>query len=816
MNRQTEVDKSFAISADVFRRAAFNGELKNLLRNCYLNSDAKIRLKTVEITPYVVFPNLDEGRYEYDKAVFQSLVTCIREITFQALVDENESLQYVCLKAITKIGCVPAEITLYHSVVVLLMLMLSAASAFPALAKSCIQQIGVAHNVDQEDHIYVKYADRVFPIVVRLVVTNLTVYNVSLTGLFCDHASVFNRLTANRVLQYLLPYVADDQRLQQLVTELATLCDVSVALLLRNAFKQVFPHIMLFEKVETAQSIMNILCKETNNTISDLLSCCVTKVLAELFVYYEKYEEKVTYVLREIKQLATSKMARTPLEITDENMEMFLQSRFFGVLMKLENQLCTEMMCQTTKRQVLSSFKSLIRFMSGAYITSVRFKVLFTLRTISDMEREMAPTVCIDIWDTFVRKINTDVLGPIISNIFVSLLPFVEAHYDQVNTIFRYLVVENHDAVATHLLELYFVQSHQCEPSIFKIISLSETALMQMDVEERLEWLLEATKHESTEIKLQALRKLKRELACNRKDLSQLILASDSISSLIFRVLDTLVDGFRNLDPNIQEASGDCLGEFGAIDPSYIPNTVIKADDNQKYSCYQIGDVKFVVKAFTLLCRGFQVAKSSSNMDTFALAIQSLLVSYEVKQDENCRYWSQIPKNLREIIQPFYSTCYTMVNNVNESAYDIPHLVYGSNRAQTVQKWAYNWSNFLISLLPADSKAREVFTVCKGPISCDIKCMQLFLPHILLSAVLATNLANRSKIYEEMISVIRYHTNEKENSVQKTSTQLIASEELSVISNKDMEMGVICTKTMFNLLDVLHKKYRDMQWHEKG
>lgn len=551
------------------------------------------------------------------------------------------------------------------------------------------------------------------------------------------------------------------------------------------------------------------------------MDCYVNmQVLANLFIHYEEYEEEVKWVLSEIKILATPK-PDTSEKPSESSIESFLKSRFFGVLMNLENQM-GNIMCNSTRRRVLSSFKSLIRFMSCSYITSVRFKVLFTLRTITNMEKDSSPLLCIDIWDTFVRKVENSAFGPILSNIFVSLLPFTSSYKAQVNAIFRYLIIENGNAIPDdHLLELYFLEQHQCDEDIFSQIKKAQKQFATKSLDTRLEWLLEATKHEVTEIKLHALRRLKYELATNREDISRLILASDSVNRLVFRVLDILVEGFRNLDVNIQQASGMCLGEFGAIDPSYIPNTVIKEDDTKKYNCYQIDDVEFVVNAFTALCRGFQMAKTSSSMDMFALAIQSLLNKYEVTQTEECRYWRKIPPHLREIIQPFSLTTYKLLpSHGAETNQKISHLVYSVKKNLTVQKWAYNWSAFLISLLPQDSKAKEVFMYCKGPMSCEISCIFLFLPHILLSAVLASDDENLTKIYEEMISVVKHDPNYPEdNSVttrEQTSTQLVICEELSSISNTDMEIGVICTKTIFNLLDVLNHKFRTMRASMSG
>ena len=196
---------------------------------------------------------------------------------------------------------------------------------------------------------------------------------------------------------------------------------------------------------------------------------------------------------------------------------------------------------------------------------------------------------------------------------------------------------------------------------------------------------------------------------------------------------------------------------------------------------------------------------------------------YQIELKEEDKYWHKLPEQIREIIRPLQSTRYTVEN---ELSVKVSHLVFSDCYDSTVQKWAYSWSTFLLSFLPKEMvvgeknlNVHDMFAVCKMAMSRDMKCMMLFLPRLLLYAILASNGENLTKIYEEMISIIRYdgsNTVSSNLNDERTCTQVIISEELSVISSTDQEMSVICPKIIFNLLDVLHKKNRDLGMASRG
>ncbi|XP_065202907.1 serine/threonine-protein kinase ATR-like [Planococcus citri] len=799
-----------------------------LLHGFFTSERAEIREKIVQITPYILFKNIIDSTtpVEYSGTTlnhdqFASYVKSLQEVLVTALYNCDAATQYACIKSIGKIGDIPIEMTLYPCVNLLITAMMLAPSKSSRLAKSTMEQIARTHGRDEEI-IYLKYRDNLFPLVTHLIVVNLTSYETNLCDLRFDYSTVFSSATLPHILKYLLPEIVVWEYAQCIMEELAEICDISVKKMLLNGAPCIFSHVMLSKEPDQAVKVFELMELKTGVKISDMLKSFVAKVTADLLIHYEDQRDKVTRCILAFRKLLSSDSLQSIRSSASANKDrviaQFVKVRFFGILMRLEAQLRSESIPSRTRRLIISSLKYIIELMDPDYVTKVRFKLLFTLRTITASEKDEYPVLCVHLWDTFIKLIDKEVLGPILSTIFVSLIPLADKERNRVHNLLRSLVVENGTVVQPHLNDLYFVTPDQCDEETFQAIQTAQK-FDEMSLEEKLKLLTKFSQHEIVEVKLHALKRLKNELSKHHVEISQLILASDSVSYLVLEIHRVLLEGFRNPDPNIQEAIGVCLGEFGAIDPSYIPNTAMKVDDAKKYTCCRIDETQFVVDTLKVLCRGYQTAENNSVMDTFALAIQTTLKSYEVKDSNECTYWSHIPDKLREIIHPFFTTTYILISNDSESTDNIPHLIYSLEGCTSVLKWANGWSNFLISLLPRDTREMQIFQHFKGVISNDNECMLFFLPYILLKAVSSASDANLMKIYDEMISIISddRRLGLQASSEENSSTQLVVSEELSVMRNVvEQSMEVICAKTVFHCLDVLNKKFRDMRLACKG
>lgn len=796
----------------------------SLLHECFASRDIKVVEKMIQIMPHVLFKNIIDSAtpldyrgtvLNYDQ--FASYVKSLQEVLVTAVFNCDSTMQYNCIKCIDKIGCIPIEMTLFPCVSLLMSPMLLAPSRSSRLAKSTLEKIARIHDEDEE-RVYLKYRDNLFPLIKHLICVNFSEYRIKLWDLPFDYTVVFSAVTQRHILKYLLPEVVRHSYARKVVEELAEICETTVSEMLVQSFTCIFVHVMLSESTEMAIEVLKLIENETEKKVTDILGCCVARVLSDLLIHYADKRDQVRWSILGVRKLLAGDSlqdSESRSQDDDKTIANFVRNRFFGILMNLEAQLRSKSVQNKTRRQIISSLKHIIEMMGSEYITKVRFKVLFALRTITCSEKAEYPVQCVQLWDTFIKLIDREVLGPMLSTIFVSLAPLAEQQTDLVHNILRYLVVENRILVKSHLSDLYFVTSDQCDLDTFKVIK-SAQPFASMTVEEKLNVLTKLSQNEIVEVKLHALKRLKEELSKHHKEISQLILASDTMNSLIPEIHRVLLEEFRNPDQSIQEAIGTCLGEFGAIDPSYIPNTVIKGDDAKKYTCYPIDDTRFVVDTLKVLGRGFQTAEDNSKMDQFALAIQTTLQTYRVRESDECKYWQRIPEKLREIIQPFFTTNYILHTQLPD---DIPYLIYTSEDCTSMQYWARKWSNFLISLLGAETQERVIFHNIRLVISNDNECMLFFLPYILLKAIFSASESKLMKIYEEMISIIRDDRRSGPQSCNEehSSTQLVVAEELQTMQKvAEQSMDVICAKTIFHLLDVLNNKCREMRATARG
>ena len=95
------------------------------------------------------------------------------------------------------------------------------------------------------------------------------------------------------------------------------------------------------------------------------------------------------------------------------------------------------------KRLALESLIKLMEIMGAKHITTVRMKVMGILRQALRLKDRGFIELSCEAWDCFVRNIHLNCLGPMLSHIMVTLLPYLNQLPVKVAHIFNYLIVEN-------------------------------------------------------------------------------------------------------------------------------------------------------------------------------------------------------------------------------------------------------------------------------------------------------------------------------------------------------------------------------------
>ncbi|XP_054272921.1 serine/threonine-protein kinase ATR-like [Macrosteles quadrilineatus] len=474
----------------------------------------------------------------------------------------------------------------------------------------------------------------------------------------------------------------------------------------------------------------------------------------------------------------------------------FLQPRFLAVLAYLDSILVTQSCSEQTKRHALLTLPELIKLMGVQHITPVRFKVLATLRYALNLYHSYYPQTICFAWRAFVQNVSS--LGPLLSSIFVSLLPLLDQHPVEICSVFRILVVDNLEAVRDHLAELYFLPDTPATHQYYTLVQAELEKLRKLPVKDQLAVTLRLATHKNSDVQLRGLHKLREDLAFHRENLVPLISACDNIDPFILQLLEALLSGCQDTDPDVRLASAQCLGELGALDPGRLPNK-FKVEAEEK-EMFVISSEAFVLRALNEFVRAFQAASHTTTVDVFAFGIQELLKMYKVPESQ---VWEKLSDATKEIISPFRESRYKPSDHTDQKTH-IPHPIYGTDLCSSLKVWAWNWVSRLIPSV-TDEFVRNVFSVCLLGLKKDLQSLLFFLPYIVLHAILGATKSESRRIGEE-ISAVLFHRGEEDQPTPETCRSIPSTGSLQ--STKWTQDGshthALCAKTVYQLLDFLY------------
>lgn len=176
-------------------------------------------------------------------------------------------------------------------------------------------------------------------------------------------------------------------------------------------------------------------------------------------------------------------------------------------------------------------------------------------------------------------------------------------------------------------------------------------------------------------------------------------------------------------DQTLSTLAASCLGELGAVDPGFLPRTLKPKNEHP----LSVHDPEFAYLALTEICKGFQNARNSVDMDAFALAIQELLKLYSISPESNNNLWSRFPDQTQALMIPMLTSRYKYQDNKKNT---IPDVIFGSKEAGTHLEWANLWAVKLISFCK-DDRAVNIFRACEPSLKRDTTVLHLFLQYIL-------------------------------------------------------------------------------------
>ncbi|XP_060241479.1 serine/threonine-protein kinase ATR [Meriones unguiculatus] len=596
-----------------------------------------------------------------------------------------------------------------------------------------------------------------------------------------------------RTLQVLLPDLAAkaSPAASALIRTLGKQLNVNRREILINNFKYIFSHLVCSCSKDELERALHYLKNETEIELGSLLRQDFQGLHNELLLRIGEHYQQVFNGLSILASFASSDDPyQGPRDITSpELMADYLQPKLLGILAFFNMQLLSSSVGIEDKKMALNSLMSLMKLMGPKHVSSVRVKMMTTLRTGLRFKDDF-PELCCRAWDCFVRCLDHAYLGPLLSHVIVALLPLIHMQPKETAAIFHYLIIENRDAVQDFLHEIYFLPDH---PELEKIKAVlqeyrketSESA----DLQTTLQLSMKAIQHENVDVRIHALTSLKETLYKNQEKLIKYATDSETVEPVISQLVTVILKGCQDANSQARLLCGECLGELGAIDPGRLDFSTTETQGKDFTFVTGVEDLSFAYGLLMELTRAYLAyADNSRAQDSAAYAIQELLSIYDCREIHSSGpgylLWKRFPEHVREILEPHLNTRYKSSQKSTDWS-EVKKPIYLSKLGNNFAEWSSSWAGYLITKV-RDNLASKIFTCCSIMMKHDFKVTIYLLPHILVYVLLGCNQEDQQEVYAEIMAVLK-HDDQHAISTQDSASDLCQ----------------LSTQTVFSMLDHL-------------
>ncbi|XP_077973819.1 serine/threonine-protein kinase ATR-like isoform X2 [Styela clava] len=575
-----------------------------------------------------------------------------------------------------------------------------------------------------------------------------------------DFANIFSS-SADEFLRHhmsaILPVVILSDKCEKLLKTFSEITGTSKADILMQNFKHIVCHAVVTGN--NLQNLFEFLEKETRIKKESLLLLnfggLLHHLVSHISVNVDGVHSALT-VISDVKNSSSKKASKSASGLSE-----LLQPHFLGILTFFNCQLRSSSVAGTEKKRIIESLTCLLKLMDVREVTSVRVKIINTLCLAQQLFKHLNwYTICCEAWNTFVRCIEPSCLGSLLSQITVTLLPLLKTLPNQVSTILSYLVIDKSSNTKDNLHELYFLPKHSALENVYRKVQEEISRRHQDDIVTYLEQAIQLMSHESAEVRIQALARLKQTLKEKQKEIQQHHLSSgrDVTDVTMSHLVSTLLFGCRDNNKQIRLLCGQCLGLIGAIDPDRLvlslPGTSTGLSDY-----FTIDDPNFAFHLISELVKAFLAAKPT-HQDISAFAIQELLKIYDckdgLKDTHGRRLWRKFSENIQEVLEPHHTSRYLLKKSeIPLSNLKQPVLFRKPN--MTFRDWAGSFCAVLMQMVYESSDittASKVFRSCSAVTRNDVNVALFLLPHTTLQCLLLTDHADF--IIQEILAILEH------------------------------------------------------------
>ncbi|XP_076813089.1 serine/threonine-protein kinase ATR-like isoform X2 [Clavelina lepadiformis] len=602
-----------------------------------------------------------------------------------------------------------------------------------------------------------------------------------LLDILVDTAQLFNLFLEDFLsnnLQYLLPPAvvslpsSSGDKQEELLTMFCQVTNKSRADITMQHFKHIFCHAVVTDSDLT--NLFKFLENQTRIKKESLILLNYGSLIQHLVAHISVNHDRVCQALQIIHEIKEN-------EICSLSMSQLIKPHFLSVLTFFNGQLRLPSVTFDDKKQIYESLICLLWLMDKSDVTAVSVKIINTLCLAQQVfANSTCGRICCKGWDTLIKCVEVSSLGSILSQVAVNLIPFLEQYPSDVARSLEYLVIENIGSTRANLSELYFLPEHD---ALNQVKLCVERELKQKKQQNNFVSCLEqATKqvaHDSVEVRVYALARLRTILQSNQTPLQRHCLAGGGSSELIKCLASTLLTCCRDSNSEVRLLSVKCLGQIGAISPDKL---CLSFNSNLAKQTRQVmfDDQDFAFDLLNCLVQSFLVAKPV-HQDISAFAVQELLKIYSCrdgsKDNAGRRLWRRFSEQTQAVLEPHLTSRY-MLKKPEMNLSTLKRPILHKKQSMTFREWIGTFCAVLMqmasSCVQEGSKVRGVFEACGAVVRNDVNVALFLLPHTVVE-VLKCGEEYTDFIVEEVMAVLESTETLKENKNDPKPTSDVGS-----------------------------------------
>ena len=565
-----------------------------------------------------------------------------------------------------------------------------------------------------------------------------------------------------RMLPHQLPTLVF-QRSEILINEVADELGVSCLSMLLDNMQYILAYILRQPTKEVAL-VLPFLCNLVKEAkLQSLVRTCYCELVNELVrALGETSSHKA--ILRTLCYIAACVERSTALQLHEvryhqSKLANFIGSNFLGIMDFVREVLVSKH--EDDKRCILQSLKVLIPLL-GTHIQALHPKVITTLQLVQH-NSNLHGLGC-DVWFTLVNNLPTKEIGPVLSQIVVSLLPYLGTVPAEAKRILEFLIVSKEKQLSPYFKTISFLPDR---PELQKLRQRVLAHCPSASTLQHLETLVRGIQYENENVREIMLAEVNLLLSDHFEDLSALISESNGNALRIYSsLIKSLLVGCReHPDRSRRLLFSECLGKAGAVDPAFMDDMHLRVElpktkEDTALAKELIED--HFIKAYT-------AARDVKSQDFAAISIQKLLkflqctketvdmnglkatrtADMDASQRRGLAAWKKFSPEVQKLIKPLLSSDYEVIG-ASSCSFQVPIFKSG----MTFRAWIQRWTQHLTNQEKQDD-SQSMLSACLIMANADMELACLLMPYVVLNIIRYGDAGARRDIQAEILAVLR-------------------------------------------------------------